>query len=274
MPELPEVETLVVELRRVLENQKIAKVEVFNDSILETPRAILERKLPGKKIVQIGRVGKYIRIDLTGDLILWFHLGMTGQILFEESHPTLSPHTHLILSFGGSEQCLFYRDIRRFGRISLTSSMNTNDPGGIHHLGLEPSEWDKESFASQFKERRARIKNLLLNQRFIAGLGNIYADESLHRAGIHPLKRARQVSRHKLARLHESICEVLEQATHWGGSSIDDYIHLDGTKGRFQRFHRVYGRTGQNCLTCGAVIKKIRLSGRSSSFCPECQPYR
>lgn len=271
MPELPEVETIVFELRRALEGQRIERVEVRNDSVLETPRENLRRELPGKRIIQIGRVGKYIRMDLSHGLVLWIHLGMTGQLLLEGPHFLPGPHTHFILSFASSEQRLFYRDIRRFGRISLSVSGIGSNSQGIPRLGLEPEEWDKKAFVSRFKQRKARIKNLLLNQRFIAGLGNIYADESLHRAGIHPLRRSHRLSRWRLDHLHSAICEVLNEAIQWGGSSVDDYLHLDGTKGGFQRFHRVYGRSGMKCLTCGTAIRKIKLSGRGSSFCPHCQ---
>lgn len=271
MPELPEVENLVFELKRVLTGRTITCVEVRNDSILESPREELETALPGKKVIQVGRIGKYIRIELSDPLFLWFHLGMTGQLLFEDPVPLSDPHLHFVLSFAGSSKGLFYRDIRRFGRIALSPSRESEWPAGVRRLGLEPKEWSQEAFASLLKMRHARIKSLLLNQELVSGLGNIYADESLHRAGIHPLKRAHRLPRRRLFRLHEAICEVLEEAIQWGGSSVDDYLHLDGTRGRFQEFHRVYGRGGKDCRTCGERIRKIKLSGRTSSFCPGCQ---
>lgn len=271
MPELPEVENLVFELKKALEGERIQDVEIRNPSVLETPREWLESQIPGKKIIQIGRRGKFIQIRLSEGLILWFHLGMTGQLVLEEPSVSFQPHTHFVLSLRDSEKRLVYRDVRRFGRISLTPYGEAQYPKGVRRLGPEPREWTREKFASLFKERRARIKSLLLDQRLMAGLGNIYADESLHRAGIHPLRRAREVSRHRLFRLHGAIGEVLDEAIRWGGSSIDDYRHLDGSKGQFQLFHRVYGRTGANCRGCGARIKSVKLSGRSSSFCPRCQ---
>ena len=271
MPELPEVETLAVQLARALEGRKISEVEIRNDSLLKTPRIELQDEIVGKQIVQVGRRGKYIRMDLSRDLSLWFHLGMTGQLFLE--HPPSPPksHTHFILSFLDSSDRLFYRDIRRFGRIALTSTAGDAFPEGVKRLGREPQEWNLREWVLFFKERRARIKSLLLNQRVVAGLGNIYADESLHRAGIHPLRRASQVSREKLERLHEVIREILDEAIRFGGSSIDDFIHVDGGRGRFQEFHRVYGRVGRECFRCGAVIRTVKVSGRTSSFCPRCQ---
>ena len=271
MPELPEVETLAFQLNRSLAGQRISGVQVLNKSILEEPREGLEEKIAGSEIIQVGRRGKYLRMDLAGNLTLWFHLGMTGQLLLAPPPHSLKPHTHFILSFSGLAKRLFYRDVRRFGRIALTPAGLGKGPEGVRRLGPEPREWDPETFASFFKARRARIKNLLLNQTLIAGLGNIYADESLHRAGIHPLRRARAVGRERLERLHGAVREILEEAVRSGGSSIDDYRHLDGTKGEFQHFHRVYGRAGESCETCGTRIRKVRLSGRTSSFCPHCQ---
>ncbi len=270
MPELPEVENLVVELSERLGNRKISGAEVRNPSILETPREWLEKEIRGKEIVRVGRRGKFIEMRLSGNFILWFHLGMTGQLLLKESVSN-PPHTHFILSFAGSEERLIYRDVRRFGRIALTPAAEEALPEGVKRLGPEPWDWDEKGFISLMKGRRARIKSLLLNQTIVAGLGNIYADESLHRAGIHPMKRAGQVPRARLSRLHQAMREVLEEAIRFGGSSIDDYLHLDGGKGQFQEFHQVYGRTGERCDTCGTLIRTARLSGRSSSYCPRCQ---
>jgi len=270
MPELPEVETLVTELACALGNQKISGLEIRNPSLLETPRSWFEKEIPGRKIVRVGRRGKFISVYLSEGLVLWFHLGMTGQLLLKESLPSAT-HVHFILSFEDSTQRLFYRDVRRFGRIVLTSDEEEAFPKAVRELGPEPWDWAPEAFVSFVKGRRARIKSLLLDQRVVAGLGNIYADESLYRAGIHPLRRAEEVPRTRLSRLHQSICEVLQEAIECGGSSIDDYLHLDGAKGQFQEFHQVYGRTGGGCVACGTPIRKIKLSGRSSSYCPRCQ---
>ena len=270
MPELPEVETLVVQLNRLLQGRRISKIEIRNTSILQTPPLEFEDKILGKEIEQVARRGKYIRMSLYPDLVLWFHLGMTGQ-LFLGSPRALSPHTHFIFSFFDSTRQLLYRDVRRFGRIELTPADENEAPEGVKKLGLEPEAWKPQDLVSLFKKRQGRIKSLLLDQRSVAGLGNIYADESLHRAGIHPLRRARGISCAKLGLLHQAMCEVLEEAIRWGGSSIDDFIHVDGTRGKFQEFHRVYGRAGKKCFNCGTLIRAVKISGRTSSFCPYCQ---
>lgn len=271
MPELPEIETLVRELHEALRGETIRGAEILNESILGSGSRELGSEIQGKEILQVTRRGKYIRIDLAEGLTLWFHLGMTGQLFLGVPSLSLQPHTHLTLSFVDSTKQLFYRDVRRFGRIRLTSSDEESHPSGVRRLGPDPREWNPETFIARFKVRKARIKNLLLDQTLVAGLGNIYADESLHRAGIHPLRRAYRLTRPRLARLREAMCEVLEEAIRWGGSSIDDYFHLDGEKGRFQYFHRVYGRGGETCSACGTQIRKVKLSGRTSSFCPHCQ---
>ena len=271
MPELPEVETLVLELRSQLEGAEISGVEIRNESILNTPRKWIERNARGKKIIHIGRRGKFIQLHLSENFSLWFHLGMTGQLLLEEPAPSLKSHTHFLLSFTRSDKRLIYRDVRRFGRIAFTPHEGVTTPRGVSRLGPEPQEWNSGEFVSLLKERRGRIKGLLLNQSVVAGLGNIYADESLYRAGIHPRRRANEISRKKLVRLHASMSEVLEEAIRQGGSSIDDYLHLDCGKGKFQRFHRVYGRAGEACSACGAQVRRIVLSGRGSSYCPQCQ---
>lgn len=271
MPELPEVENLVLELKQALENLEISNVEIHHEDILKTPRSWIKRNLPGKKILRIQRRGKFIRIFLSGGFSLWFHLGMTGQLLLENSAAPLKPHTHFILSLAGTNQRLTFRDPRRFGRVALTPYRDERVLKSVERLGPEPREWEREKFASEIRSRRGRIKNLLLNQRLISGLGNIYADESLHRAGIHPFRTGERIARQRLFRLHSAICEVLEEAVRRGGSTIDDYRHLDGQRGSFQAFHKVYGRFGEDCESCGTTIRKMKLSGRSSSFCPRCQ---
>ena len=271
MPELPEVENLVLELRRALRNLEISGVEIYHEDILKTPQSWIKRNLPGKQILQVQRRGKFVQISLSEDFILWFHLGMTGQLLLENSARPLKPHTHFILSLAGTNQRLLFRDPRRFGRVALTPYRDERILKSVERLGPEPREWGQEEFASEIRSRRGRIKNLLLNQRLMAGLGNIYADESLHRAGIHPFRTGERIARQRLFRLHSAICEVLEEACRHGGSTIDDYRHLDGQRGSFQAFHKVYGRFVEGCGSCGTPIRKIKLSGRSSSFCPRCQ---
>lgn len=272
MPELPEVETLTAQLNRSLQGLRISRAEIRTPSVLETPPNEFGGQVQGRQITQVKRRGKYIQIELSSNQSIWFHLGMTGQLLFalEKSIVSLT-HIHFTLSFEDTQEKIFYRDVRRFGHIALSPTLEEQFPEGVRSLGPEPSDWGEEDFASFFRTRRARIKSLLLNQTLVAGLGNIYADESLYRAGIRPLRRAHRIGRDGLRRLHRAMCEVLGEAIEWGGSSIDDYLHLDGTVGKFQEFHRVYGRGGEKCGTCGSLIRSVKLSGRTSSFCPHCQ---
>ncbi len=271
MPELPEVETLKSQLQSKIPGRVLAKVVVLNEAILKTPRAVLESKIPGKKIKGVARRGKFLCLDFEAGLKLWLHLGMTGQILFTKSLEALDPHVHFILEFQGTQDRLIYRDVRKFGGIFLTNGQPETLPEGVRLLAPDPFEMPGEAFVSLLKARKGRIKNLLMNQRLVAGLGNIYADESLHRAGIRPNVRPFRLARRRLARLHEAILETLREAIRAGGSTIDDYLHADGGKGSFQNFHRVYGRKGGACPACGTSIRRVVLAGRSSFFCPTCQ---
>lgn len=210
-------------------------------------------------------------MGLDRDVALWFHLGMTGQLLWTRETFERDPHTHVVISFENSSETLVFRDIRKFGSITLTNGRPDSLPAGIQLLGPEPFEMKEKDFVRLFKQRTGRIKSLLLNQRLLAGLGNIYADESLHRAGIDPRRRPHRLKRSVLARLHGSVLETLREAIRHGGSSIDDYRHADGGQGKFQNFHRVYGRAGKPCLDCGNSIRRIMLAGRSASFCSQCQ---
>lgn len=270
MPELPEIETLVLQLNRALEGRRISEIQIRNRTLLQAQPREFQEQMAGERITQIGRRGKYIRMDLSQDSALWFHLGMTGQLFLEHPPEALKPHTHFIVSFFESKEKLFFRDARRFGRIALTPHEG-KVPEGVRRLGPEPCRWDPKALARAFKKRKVRVKSLLLDQKLIAGLGNIYADESLYRAGIHPLRRARTISAPRVARLRRAMCEILEEAIRWGGSSIDDSIHLNGSKGRFQDFHQVYARAGKNCFGCGNLIRSVKISGRTGSFCPRCQ---
>jgi formamidopyrimidine-DNA glycosylase len=271
MPELPEVETLAAQLNRQVAGKKIKRVLFFGGAVLKSPRRILEHEIPGSTVVKISRRGKFLSFQLKPDVSLWFHLGMTGQLFCRPKLPEKDPHLHLVLEFEACEQSLLFRDIRRFGGIFLLYGKEAAAPAGLQLLGPEPLDLQEEQFIGLFRTRTGRIKNLLLNQRIMAGLGNIYADESLFRAGIHPKVRSNRLSRPRLAGLLRAVKETLTEAIEHGGSTIDDYIHINGESGKFQNRHRVYGKKGKACIQCGTLIRCIRLAGRSASFCPECQ---
>lgn len=284
MPELPEVETIVRCLKS-LEGETLHKVEVLSSEILKIPPESFTQNSVHKKIQALTRKGKYIVFLLEDSSKIVFHLGMTGQILLEgpadskeEGHAPRAfrrayslpdKHTHLILHAGS--QRLFYRDVRKFGFVDFILSGEARGESYFSKLGWDPLDVGEEFLIERVKKRKARIKPLLLSQKVVAGLGNIYVDETLFRAGIHPLRKAAALSQGRLHRLFESMRAVLKEAIHRGGSSIDDYVHPDGSRGAFQKYHRIYGRQGEPCPQCGVEIRKIKLAGRGTTYCPHCQ---
>lgn len=220
-------------------------------------RRALARKIAGRTIQGIQRRGKFIVMTLDRGT-LTVHLGMTGKLLLDGTKDT---HTHG--TFVLDEGVLLYHDPRQFGRILSNADLK--------ELGPEPLEISLEDFVERLRRRKARVKALLLNQRFLAGLGNIYVDESLAIAGIHPLAIASRLSAHKAAALHQAIREVLTLAIEHGGSSISDYVDANGNRGWFQMMHRAYGREGEPCLACGTPIRKIIVAQRGTHYCPRCQ---
>lgn len=269
MPELPEAQTLVSQLSSALPGLTLKGILIRRSSILKTGKpADYESFLAGRKILSVERRGKIAVLIFDNQCKIWIQLGMTGQLVWKWQGDD-AKHVHVVFEFKENGDKLAFRDIRRFGGLVLDNS-KLKLPQGIQSLGPEPLEISETEFKARFDAKTGRIKSLLLNQKIIAGIGNIYADESLFRAGVHPLRRpARLKARWKL--LHRAMQEVLKEAIAAGGSSIDDYRHLDGKRGDFQKSHRVYGREGKPCGACGAVIRRIVISGRSSFFCPDCQ---
>jgi formamidopyrimidine-DNA glycosylase len=192
------------------------------------------------------------------------HLGMTGRLQVCEPQSEVVKHTHAILRLSSGRELRFV-DPRRFGRLSVAQA------GDFDAAGIEPLEADVETFLPLFRGRKTPIKSALLNQKLLRGVGNIYADESLFRAGLRPRRRASTITRDQLAQLLTAVQEVLKEAIALGGSSISDYVNSDGEEGFFQLQHRVYGREGAPCLACKTPIKRIVIAGRSSHYCPKCQ---
>jgi formamidopyrimidine-DNA glycosylase len=192
------------------------------------------------------------------------HLGMTGSLRVCEPHIEVAKHTHAILKLASGREVRFV-DPRRFGRLSVATLTE------FDATGTEPLEIDLEPFIALFRGRKTPIKSALLNQNLLRGVGNIYADESLFRAGIRPRRRASSITREQLAKLHTAVKEVLKEAIALGGSSISDYVGAEGEEGFFQLQHRVYGREGESCLVCKTPIKRVVIAGRSSHYCPKCQ---
>lgn len=192
------------------------------------------------------------------------HLGMTGSLRVCEPETELAKHTHAVLKLASGREVRFV-DPRRFGRLSVVTSME------FDATGIEPLEIDLEPFIALFRGRKTPIKSALLNQNLLRGVGNIYADESLFRAGIRPRRRASSITRDQFVRLHTAVKEVLKEAIALGGSSISDYVGAEGEEGFFQLQHRVYGREAEPCLICKRPVKRIVIAGRSSHYCPRCQ---
>ena len=218
--------------------------------------------LAGSKVKDVRRHGKFIEIELDGGRSFLVHLGMTGKLLLN-SPP--GKHTHAILTL--DRGTLLYDDSRQFGRLELSTGL----PARVQKLGPEPLEITLSEFAGRLHSRKTRMKALLLNQQFLRGIGNIYADEALFRAGIHPLATAARLRPERIKKLHGAIRAVLREAIAAGGSSVSDYVDVDGRQGSFQVHHNVYQKAGEPCPRCGARIRRILVSQRGTHFCPRCQ---
>ena len=216
----------------------------------------------GGAVAAIKRYGKFIVMPLDGGGYLLFHLGMTGRLLFGGD---IGKHTHAILTL--DRGVLLFDDSRKFGSLQFSREF----PARVARLGPEPLEVSLDDFRAALKRHKTRIKALLLNQRFLRGVGNIYADEALFRAGIHPTAIASRLRGDRARKLYDALREVLSEAIEAGGSSISDYVDADGRSGFFQFSHRVYQRTGQPCVSCGTIIRRMVITQRSSHFCPRCQ---
>jgi formamidopyrimidine-DNA glycosylase len=281
MPELPEVETVVRGLRLSLPGRAIVDVRFGKTDFVDNPGEIAER-LPGTRIGDVTRLGKFICISLLEEgapsaalaapllqFYLIIHLGMTGQLTLIHSRESIPPHTHGFFILDDGRE-LRYTDIRRFGRMLLIPESRLAE--FTEKLGKEPLEISAEEFCQLFGSRRTRVKALLLDQSVLRGIGNIYADESLFRARLHPARIAENLTKQQLLMLHQKVQQVLEEAIRSRGSSISDYVDSEGRRGEFQLRHRVYQRDGKPCFRCKTKIRSVIVAGRSSHFCPRCQP--
>jgi formamidopyrimidine-DNA glycosylase len=286
VPELPEVETISRGLDKRVSGDMIESVWIGSKKQpLKSPSSVIASTIEGKRILRVHRAGKHIVLDLQAeagpkkrrsavraprqpasspDTAQWIvHLGMTGRMVVCDPSAEVVKHTHLVAKLASGRELRFI-DPRMFGKLSVHT-------GGFDPGGVEPLEATEERFIALFRGRKTPIKNALLNQKLLRGVGNIYADESLFRAGIRPRRRASAITRQQLGKLHHAVQEVLREAIKLGGSSISDYVDADGEKGFFQLQHRVYGREGEPCLVCKGPIRRIVLAGRSSHYCVKCQ---
>jgi formamidopyrimidine-DNA glycosylase len=272
VPELPEVETVVRELLPRLVGRRIASVEVGSLPLRRRWCAEWGPALVGRRVREVWRRGKWIVAGLDKNLHLVFHLGMTGQLTVAPAREPLAPHTHLVLGLDRGGRQLRFRDVRRFGSATVFAARDAveqffRDSG----LGPEPFGLDKVYWRTRLGATNRCLKAVLLDQRVVAGVGNIYADESLFEARLHPARIARKMSAAEAERLREAIVTVLGRAIDKRGSSIRNYVGGSGLRGQYQNEFRVYGRTGAPCVRCGRPIACVRLAGRSTHFCPKCQ---
>ena len=270
VPELPEVETVANGVDARVRGQRILSVWTSGKpQTFKSPESEIAATLTGSRILRVHRVGKTIVMDVARgsgrkrDAQFLIHLGMTGRLLVSQAEVPLPPHTHAVLSLADGRELRFV-DPRRFGRLSVAAEMYLGP-------GAEPTTISVEAFAALFKGRKLAIKAALLNQSILHGVGNIYADESLFRAGIRPQRRAGRITRAELARLHAALQKVLAKAIKLGGSSVSDYVDADGIRGFFQLEHMVYGRAGELCKVCKSPLRKLILAGRTTIYCPVCQ---
>jgi formamidopyrimidine-DNA glycosylase len=308
MPELPEVETIVRGLAKRITGDIIESVWLGQKKdLLKSPASEIASTLERSRILAIRRMGKHIVFDLEQEYVgrtllsaksrkqrtsrprsissrpsppeteedksvrptnisaQWIvHLGMTGRLQVCEPQTEVAKHTHAILKLKSGRELRFV-DPRRFGRLNVAQD------GDFDAAGIEPLEADLDRFLTLFRGRKTPIKSALLNQKLLRGVGNIYADESLFRAGLRPRRRASTITGDQFGKLLIAIKEVLKEAIALGGSSISDYVNSDGEEGFFQLQHRVYGRETEPCLVCKTPIKRIVIAGRSSHYCPRCQ---
>jgi formamidopyrimidine-DNA glycosylase len=286
MPELPEVETIARGVDARLRGDRIVDVWFgTHREPFKTPAARQAKGLLELKIVAVHRTGKHIVVELSGDeggrsgkkpahgqdpaiTTQWIvHLGMTGRLLVTTPDAPVAKHTHARLTLASGRELRFV-DPRRFGRLEFRDLRKGQ---GFAGPGAEPLAIDPAPFADLFRGRKLAIKAALLNQTLLAGVGNIYADEGLFRAGIRPRRKAGRLTRVELEKLRLALRDVLEQAIRLGGSSVSDYVDVEGVRGFFQLEHCVYQRTGEPCLRCGNAIKRIVVAGRSTHYCAHCQ---
>jgi formamidopyrimidine-DNA glycosylase len=274
MPELPEVETVSQGLQKRALGRRILAIEVRHPGVIVGSPGRFAAEIEGRTIVSVQRKGKALALELSAGneppRYLLVRLGMTGQFTVSERLAPLESHTHVLLALGDREE-LRFRDVRRFGR--LRSCTREELDATLARLGPDAQQVTEEQFLSGMRGRRGAIKSWLMNQQLLSGLGNIYADESLFVAGIHPLARPGRVSARKARCLFKAVRKVLAHAVKLQGTSFRDYVDIEGRPGNYEQRLRVYQRTGKPCPRCGRPIRRIVIAGRSSHFCPHCQPH-
>ena len=286
MPELPEIEIVKRSLFKMINNAKIVDIKINNKNLRYTIPNTFSKDLIGEKVIRISRRSKYLIFHFRTKLLL-AHLGMSGKLLVKRNYDsqifktsfyydlnTNQKHNHIYFKLNNN-QVLIYNDVRRFGFFKIFYNKNLNTIPFIKRLGVEPlnTEFDENYFYNYIKNKNKSIKNLLMDQNFISGLGNIYSNEVLFISKIHPLKICRNLKKNKIRTLILNIKKILKDSISKGGSSIKDFINSEGKSGTFQQYFRVYGKQNEDCSrnSCSGKIKKISVSNRSTYYCNKCQ---
>lgn len=271
MPELPEVETVRRGLDKLILGKQISSLDIRYPKMIKTDLDQFQKELPGQLVKSMGRRGKYLLFYLTNNVLI-SHLRMEGKYFYYPDQIPERKHAHVLIHFedGGT---LVYEDVRKFGTMELLAPELLDAYFVSKKLGPEPTEqdFDLEIFRGFLKKSKKPIKSHLLDQTLVAGLGNIYVDEVLWRAKVHPASPSQSLTRAEATAIHEQTIEVLGQAVEKGGSTIRTYTNAFGEDGTMQDFHQVYDKTGEACSRCGSIIEKIQLGGRGTHFCPKCQ---
>lgn len=273
MPEMPEVEIIRRGLKRHLLEKQIVNIEVFLPRLIKWPEADeFKSMVIGRNIIAANRRGKYLLLELDNGNTLVFHLRMTGRLLCVSPDDEQDAYRKIIFHLDDGS-LLVYADTRTLGTVYALKPGETWRISGLNNLGPEPlsEEFTESYLAKILKKSAAKLKSFLLNQKYISGLGNIYADEALALAKIHPQRTGAGLTKIEITRLYQAINEVIASGIADGGTTFRDYRNGEGGRGHHQEHLHVYGRNGQACLTCGAAIVKIEVGGRGTHFCPVCQ---
>lgn len=272
MPEMPEVETVRRTLLPLIKGKTIKEVTVWYPKIITGDAKEFKRQLVGKKITTIDRYAKYLLIRLSGNLTVVSHLRMEGKYRLVKINTKKDKHDHVQIVFSDNS-ALRYNDVRKFGRMQLIKTGTEKEKTGISKLGAEPNSaaFTVSYLQNGLARKKKNIKNTLLDQSVVAGLGNIYVDEVLWETKIHPLSQANTIPAEKVAQLHDNINSLIELAIAERGTTIHTYLDANGKTGGFQKMLQVYGHKGEPCVRCGTPLEKIKVNGRGTTFCPKCQ---
>lgn len=273
MPELPEVETIRQDMIKKVKGKKIENVEIKNEKNIRiiSPEQFKE-KLKGRVIEDIQRRGKFLIINLDSDDLLIFHLKLTGRLLFSPVGKEEPKYVRMVFTFTDKSR-LFFADIRGFADVFLIPRSDVETIPAIKNMGPEPlsPDFNPDKLKQILGGKRGKIKPLLMDQSVIAGIGNIYSQEALYRAGIHPEREVSKLTEKEIEAIYRSLVDVLKEAIKYRGSSVDAYLDLNGKEGNYVPHLKIYGKEGQICPRCGSSIKKKRVGGRGTYFCSKCQ---